>query len=101
MLKLAEDLEKLDKLRRQTRNAIIFVCVFIAFTMFCVFKVCYGSSPVSTPLYYSTVYIGAIISAALPLTVSKIRRRYKKLYNAVIVRNSLERYFEIEECGMP
>ncbi len=97
MLRLAEDLEKLDKLRRQTRNSIIFAGVFILVMTFCMWKLMSPDSPVSLPIYYSSFFIFASVIGALPVTIGKIRRRYKKLYNAVIVRNSLERYFEIEE----
>ena len=97
MIKLAQDLEELDRLRKNTRNAIIITGAFFVLAVFCIFKLAMHKNLVSVPLYYAGVYIFAAIFGAMPLTIAKIRRRYKKLYNAVIVRNSLERYFEIEE----
>jgi len=97
MLRLAENLEKLDKLRRQTRNSIIFAGVIVLLIIFAMFKLASGKAVISAPLYYSGVYILCALIGAMPITIEKIRRRYKKLYNAVIVRTTLERYFEIEE----
>jgi hypothetical protein len=97
LLKLADDLEQLEKLRRQTRNSILFIGFVFLLLIFVGYRMTSGKNIAFIPIYYAVMCIGMALLGALPLTVAKIRRRYKKLYNAVIVRNSLDRYFEIEE----
>ncbi len=97
LLKLAENLEKLEKLRKQTRNTVVFTAAVVILIFFFIYRMIYGNIVAAKPIYYSAIYICAALTGALPLTVAKVRRRYKKLYNSVIVRNSLERYFEVEE----
>lgn len=97
MVRLAENLDRLDKLRRQTRNAYIFTAGVYILMAFIIFRIMDSRYLASSTLYYSSIYIAATVGTALPITCAKIRRRYKKLYNAVIVRNSLEQYFEVDE----
>ena len=96
MLKLAEELEKLDKLRKSTRNACIATAIVIILLAFIFFY--FADSSIifaSYQLFFAIVFAG--ITCEMFDVIRRVRRRYKKLYNAVIVRHSLDQHFEIDE----
>ncbi len=104
--KLAHNLEKLEKLRKRTRNAYISVVIYFIFLGFVFFLLSRNRYlfAYSHFQYLFFILLGPF-TAEMFIMCKRIRREYKKLYNAVIVRSSLEQYFEIEsfnsDYGIP
>ena len=96
--KLAENLDELEKLRKSFRNTIIFsIAAAVAVILLIVFLPLESVSEALIRLRYLTNCAIGVMSLGGGMVAEKKRRRYKKLYNAVIVRTVFERYFEIEE----
>ena len=92
LFRLAEKLDELEKLRKACLKTIgvIAVCELIILALVVGFYLLTG---VINRLTSALFFLPGLFSYTLAFD----RRRYKKVYNSVIVRQSLERYFEIHE----
>ena len=90
--RIAESLDRLEKLRKSVRNSVVFFIVIISLSFLSIFA--------ESEIYQIyQFYIGglALIGIIFGSTINKKKRVYKKLYNEVIVRTVFERYFDIRE----
>ena len=87
--RIAESLDRLEKLRKSLRNSIVFFIVIISLS----FLLFFIEPDILFLIGSSYVFIGIIFGS----TINKKKRVYKKLYNEVIVRTVFERYFDIRE----
>ena len=90
--RIAESLDRLEKLRKSLRNSVVFFIVIVLLPFLSIF--------VESEIYqiYQFCIVGvALIGIIFGSTINKKKRVYKKLYNEVIVRTVFERYFDIRE----
>ena len=91
--RIAESLDRLEKLRKSLRNSVVFIIVIVSlsFLLFFIEPDIFEFAQFIIGGGY--VFIGIIFGS----TINKKKRVYKKLYNEVIVRTVFERYFDIKE----
>lgn len=91
--RIAESLDRLEKLRKSLRNSVVFFIVTVSLLFLLLFL-----GPDIFEIAQFIIGGGFMfISIIFGSTINKKKRVYKKLYNEVIVRTVFERYFDIRE----
>ncbi len=92
LFKLSEQLDELENLRKAVLRSLAFMAVLEVLAWAAVL------AAIHFDVYLPRIafYIPAV-PLSMGFTLQFDRRRYKKKYNSLIVRQALERYFEIRE----